>query len=131
MERRRIWRIWAVASLAWLVATTVVFAAGESTNPMGESSTMPPPLMRAHQCDRVGDPDAYRACTGVATMARQRRVLQQDAQATQAIVVGTVITGPPLASLALVVWLSWRSGGGPAGPGPGAAGGGPHLRRRA
>lgn len=121
MERRHLWMIWAGASLAWLVAATIGVAAVGSSNPLGTPTTTPTPLMRPHECSTIGDPDGYAACTGVAAMARQRRIVQQNATATRSVVVGTVIMAPPLVSLVLVAWLSSRAAcRSPAGAGTGS-----------
>ncbi len=126
MRRRRLWTMWAGASLAWLVAASIGVAAVGSSNPLGTSTTTPTPLMRPHQCSTIGDPDGYAACTGVAAMARQRRVVQQNAAATHSVVVGTIIIAPPLVSLVLVAWLSSRAARrSPSKDGAGA-GAGPH-----
>ena len=95
--------IWGIASLIWLLASSVFFGASLGLTDYGVSSSLPAPLLSRTGCSGVVDNQSARACLGIADIARQRRALQREAELHGSLVTGTIIVGPPLAG-ALIAW---------------------------
>ena len=107
MSTRAVWMVWGMASLMWLVGSTIYAAANDEfgTSPLGigEPARLSPLLSR-EECSGLIDPYAADACSGVASLARQRRVNVDYDEAAQQALTGTIIFGPPLGALCLA-WL--------------------------
>ena len=107
MSTRAVWMVWAMTSLMWLVGSTIFAAATDDfgTSPLGIGEPRRlSPLLSGEECSGLIDPFAAEACSGVASMSRQRRVNSDYAEAAQQALTGTLIFGPPLAAM-LLAWL--------------------------
>ena len=103
MSGQRIWVIWGIASLIWLLTSAVFLGTNLSPMDYGVSSSLPAPLLSRSGCSGVVDDHSARACLGIADIARQRRALQREAELRGSLVTGTIIVGPPLAGV-LIAW---------------------------
>ena len=107
MSTRAVWMVWGMASLMWLIGSTIYAAStdnfGVSPLGIGEPARLSPLLSR-EGCSSLVDPYAAEACSGVASLARQRRVNVDYDEAAQQALAGTLIFGPPLGALCLA-WL--------------------------
>ena len=96
-RRRRTWRIWGILALIWFVGSTAYYGFGASS--AHHVSSRPAPLLSGSACHSVLGIDGQQSCQGVANMSRDRRIMLRDRASQRAIEAGSVILGPPIASL--------------------------------
>ena len=103
-----IWFLWFLASMAWFAASVSYLSNGGQLGlePLVQTEpTLLSPQLARPDCSPMVDPLSRGACEGATAMARQRRLTGDVQEDFGQALAGTLIIGPPMVMLVIVIFL--------------------------